>query len=52
MISKHPLTAHIASGLDESQIGLAKPEPEDAEEIVLDLDEDEPPDIKEGEPDE
>ena len=52
VISKHPLTAHIASGLDESQIGLAKPEPEDAEEIVLDLDEDEPPDIKEGEPDE
>ena len=52
VISKYPLTAHIASGLDESQIGLAKPEPEDADEIVLDLDEDVPPDMKEGESDE
>ena len=46
VISKHPLTAHITSGIDESQIGLAKPESEDAEEIVLDLDEDEAPDMR------
>ena len=52
VISKYPLTAHIASGLDESQIGLAKPESEDADEIVLDLDEEEPPDMKESESDE
>jgi hypothetical protein len=39
VISKYPLTAHIASGIDESQIGLDAPEPEDAEEIVLELDE-------------
>lgn len=51
VISKYPLTAHIAVGLDESQIGLAKPESEGADEIVLDLEEDEP-DLKEGEPDE
>jgi hypothetical protein len=47
-ISKYPLTAHIPFGLDESQIGLAKPESEDADEIALDLDEDEP-DAEEGE---
>jgi hypothetical protein len=52
VISKYPLTAHIASGLDESQIGLAKPELEDADEIVLDLEEEEPPDMKESESDE
>jgi hypothetical protein len=39
VISKYPHTAHIACGLDESQIGLAKPESEDADEIELDLDE-------------
>ncbi len=51
VISKYPLTAHISSGLDESQLGLVKSESEDADEIVLDLDEDEP-DMKEGEADE
>jgi hypothetical protein len=39
VISKYPHTAHIPCGLDESQIGLAKPESEDADEIVLDLEE-------------
>jgi hypothetical protein len=51
VISKYPLTAHIPFGLDESQIGLAKPESGDADEIALDLDE-EAPDTKEGEEDE
>lgn len=51
VISKFPLTAHIASGIDESQIGLGKPASEDADEIVLDLDEEEP-EKKENETDE
>ena len=51
VISKHPLTAHIAWGLDESQLGPNKPESEEAEEIVLDLEDDEP-DEKEGTEDE
>jgi hypothetical protein len=51
VISKYPLTAHIPFGLDESQIGLTKLESEDAGEIALDLDEDEP-DMKEDEEDE
>src|SRR5262249_46337319 len=40
LISKYPLTAHIPFGLDESQIGIGKPESEDADEIVLELDDD------------
>ena len=51
VISKSPLTAHIAFGLDESQIGLAKPLSEDIDEVVLDL-EDEGLEMKEGEGDE
>jgi hypothetical protein len=51
VIAKYPLTGHIPFGLDESQIGLSEPESEDAEEIALELDEDEP-DSKEGEDDE
>ncbi len=51
VISKYPLTAHIPFGLDESQIELTEPESEDAEEIALELDEDEPG-PKEGEEDE
>jgi hypothetical protein len=49
VISKHPLTAHIAWGLDESQLGPSKPESEEAEETVLDLeDDDDEPDEKGG----
>lgn len=51
VVSKYPLTAHIPFGLDESQIGLDKPESEDAEELVLDLNDD-APEMKESEPDE
>jgi hypothetical protein len=51
VISKYPLTAHIAWGLDESQLGQSKPESEDTEEIMLDLEEDEP-DKTEGAEDE
>lgn len=48
VISKYPLTAHIAWSLDESRLGHSKPQSEEAEEIVLDLEDDEP-DEKEGE---
>jgi len=51
VISKYPLTAHIPFGLDESQIVLGKPDSEDADEIVLELDDD-APEMKESEPDE
>ena len=51
VISKYPLTAQIASGLDESQLGPSKPEFEEVEEIVLDLEDDEA-DKKEGAEDE
>lgn len=51
VISKYPLTAHITSGLDESQLGPSKPDFEEAEEIVLDL-EDDQTDKKEGDEDE
>jgi hypothetical protein len=50
-ISRYPLTAHIPFGLDESKIGLAKPESDDADEIALDLEGDEP-DMEKGEEDE
>jgi hypothetical protein len=50
VISNFPLTAHIASGIDESQIGLGKPESEDTEEGVLELDEEEPEPKEEEEP--
>jgi TIR domain len=53
VISKHPLTADIRSGLDESQIGLEKPDSEDSEAVVLELEADEPgngeADIQKGE---
>jgi hypothetical protein len=51
VISKYPLTAQIASGLDESHLGSSKPESEETEEIVLDLEDDEP-DKREGAEDE
>jgi TIR domain len=51
VISKYPLTAHIAWALDESQLGQSKIETEEAEEIVLDL-EDDVPDESEGAEDE
>jgi hypothetical protein len=51
VISKYPLTAQITSGLDESQLGSSKPESEEAEEIVLDLRDDEA-DKREGAEDE
>ena len=39
VVSKYPITAHIAFGIDETQIGLEKPDSEDAEGITLELDE-------------
>ena len=53
IISRYPLTAHIPWGLDESQLGAHKAESEDAEEIVLDLeDEEADTDRREGAEDE
>lgn len=51
VVSKYPLTAHMAWGLDESKLGQCKPEAEDADEFVLDLEGDEP-DEREGVEDE
>lgn len=50
-ISSFPLTAHIGWGLDESQLGPTKSEPEEADEAILDL-ADEEPDEKQGAEDE
>jgi hypothetical protein len=41
VISKYPLTAHMAWGLDESKLERSKAESEDFDDIVLDLEDDE-----------
>src|SRR6185437_4231847 len=40
LISKYPLTAHMAGGIDESQLRDGKPEAEESEETVLELEDD------------
>lgn len=51
VVSKYPLTAHIAWGIDELQLDPKKSEPEEAEETVLEL-EDDGSDEREGAGDE